>query len=203
MINEQDFYPSGGGRGNIVSSPADLPRWVSGANVELQMSDLTISHNGLSTFFDALNFDGAIANVAVAGTWVPIVDISGAGFLGNVVASHGFSTVKTVGIQVEVDGVMWEWIESLSGLSQQTLVLGSISTPATAANALFPVLNRPKETAGFLESAASYVLAPVEFLHSAGAPVLAFSQSLKVNVRNSSTASSATGRTAGCTFVLR
>ena len=27
-MNEQDFYPAGGARGNIVTKPADLPRFV-------------------------------------------------------------------------------------------------------------------------------------------------------------------------------
>ncbi|MEZ5571157.1 MAG: hypothetical protein R3E64_03960 [Halioglobus sp.] len=56
----------------------------------------------------------AVATVAVANTWTDIVDIGGAGFLGNVIPSRNyFNGSKTVGIRITVDGEQWEWLETI------------------------------------------------------------------------------------------
>lgn len=204
-MNEESFYQSAGGaRAGIVTNPDDLPRFVLETSATLQEQGPTTYASSVSGFFTAINRAGAIANINVANTWIDVVDITGAGFLGNVIANHGaFTGSKTVGIRVEVDGVMWEWLETITTVDQYgTLLLGALSRAAAGAGGVFPAADRSIETAD-AAPASSPGLVSTSFLMSAGAPVLAFRESLKVQVRNNRVSGSGTGQQAGCTFVLR
>ena len=203
-VNEQSFYPPGGSRGNIVTDPNDLPRFVSDGLIQLVVDGGTVVNNRSAAFYNALDRVGAQGEITTSGQWTQLVNITGAGFLGNVVSSHGYRDAgKTIGIQVEVDGVLWELVRTLGSTNlDSALILGAMSPPATDMNAPFPGSTRYLEDAGQSVSTGARI-APTSTLMSAGAPVLAFSQSLRVSVRNGWINTGWEGRKAGCTFVLR
>lgn len=201
-MNEQSFYP--GGRGNIVRDPQDLPRWIAESNIRLENATESV-YSSESDFWTQINRAGAWVDITAANIWTQIVNITGKGFLGNVIASHGNTGVeKTIGIRVEYDDMVWTWEETfVSGLNWSTLVLGALSP----GEGIFPYGNRLEETAdafpGFLAAGVAGRVFPTTALMSSGAPVLEFKQSLVVSVKNSQISADNQGRKAGCTFVLR
>jgi hypothetical protein len=204
-MNEESFYTAAGGaRGSVVTNPDDLPRFVMERYTYLQIEGSAVSNTASAGFFVGMARAGAQATVSLANTWTDIVNVVGAGFLGNVLASHGYHTgSKTVGIRVEIDGVLWEWLETITTVDQYgTLLLGSLSNAAAGGGGLFPEANRSIATAD-AAPLTSPRLATTSNLLSAGAPVLAFRESLKVSVRNNRVGATAAGQLAGCTYVMR
>lgn len=203
-MNEESFYQFGAARANVITHPDDLPRFVIEDTVTLEVTGPTQYHNWHANFWSAINRAGAIVNINVANTWIDIVDITGAGLLGNVIANHGaFTGSKQVGIRVEIDGVLWEWLETITTTGNYgTLLVGALARSAAGGGGVFPAADRSIETAD-AAPASSPGLVSTSFLMSAGAPVLAFRESLKVSVRNNRVSGSNEGQRAGCTFVRR
>lgn len=203
-VNEQDFYPPGGdARANIVTRPDDLPRFISQGLLQLQDALFADHNNDAGSFFDRLSYDGARVTLVAVDTWTEVLNLSGAGLLGNVVASHGREANKTVGIQIIVDGVLWEWEETLNtAYDKWTLVVGAISSAATQVRSNFPTAARYADTASAFNTVGPQ-MAPVSHLHSSGSPVLAFTQSLVVNVKCSHVVATEAGNVAAATYVMR
>lgn len=204
-MNEEAFYASAGGaRGNVVTDPNDLPRFIIETTAQLEIEGPLTALNWDASFYTAINRAGSIGNINLANTWIEIANVTGAGFLGNVIANHGaFTGSKQIGIRVEVDGVLWEWLDTITTTGLYgTLLLGALSRSAAGDGGVFPAANRSIETADAAPTS-SPGLVSASFLMSAGAPVLAFRESLKVSVRNNRVSSSNNGQQAGCTYVLR
>lgn len=204
-MNEESFYSTAGGaRGSVITNPDDLPRFVIETAAKLEVEGPTTFLNWASGFWTAIGRAGDVANISIANTWTTVANITGAGFLGNVIASHGtFTGSKTIGIRVEVDGVLWEWLETITTTTAHgTLLLGALSRSAAGSGGVFPAADRSIETAD-AAPASSPGLVSTSFLMSAGAPVLAFRDSLKVSVRNNRVSASSEGQKAGCTYVMR
>ena len=204
-MNEQQFYAgAGGARGSIVTDPNDLPRWIVEDAPTLTVTGPTAYTSAFSAFWTALDRAGAVANITAANTWTSVVNLTGAGLLGNVVANHGaFTGAKTIGIRIEVDGVLWEWMDSITTTGNTgTLLVGAVARPAGGNAGLFPAANRSIESADALANGSPDLVTTTALL-ATGAPVLAFGQSLKVWVRNSRVGASSQGQQAGCTYVMR
>lgn len=205
MTDEASFYPIPSSfRGGVVVHPDDLPRFVVTDRLELQTFGPSVAQSSAAAFWDALDYAGSVGTLTVANTWTTIVDITGAGFLGNVVASHGSTTAaKTIGIRIERDGAAaWEWEETITtSLNQGTLVLGAMAGESDDAGR-FPDAMRTLESADDTHQNGPKLM-QTSYLHSLGLPVLAFEESLKVSVKNSSVLTASQGDKAAVTFVLR
>ena len=186
-----------------MEDPDLLPRHLSESTVDIISSSGSPVDNGNSTFFNNMARVGAVIRISTDDSWVNVVNVTGKGFLGNVIAPHCNSANKAIGIRVIRDGVEWTWELALTNVHQRsTMVLGALSAGSSGIAAQFPVTGRESSRAGW-STPDGPAIVPVEYLLSDGKPVLSFDQSLVVSVKGSAVNQTAEGDQAACTYTLR
>lgn len=133
--NQSALLGVGGGR--WITNPKHLPLHVmqSGAILVKSSTAGTYAANNPAIYTSLAN-RGAQASISVADTYVTIANLSGAGFLFNVISpTHSASFTPT--IRITVDGTVYTFAPSSSIGSGYRLLLGPLipMQPATAAGA--------------------------------------------------------------------
>lgn len=131
--NQSALLGAGGGR--WITNPKHLPLHVmQSATILVKTGTSGTAAANNSAIYTSLANRGAQASISVADTYVTIANLSGAGFLFNVISpTHSASFAPT--IRITVDGTVYTFAPSSSISSGYRLLLGPLipMQPATAA----------------------------------------------------------------------
>lgn len=207
---------SGGSR--WITNPKHLPvAIVNEANLYLKTS-ATVTNNftavNSATSFTAMALRGAQTSVAIADTYVTLANLTGAGFLFNVICATNTGAAYTPTLRITVDGTAYTIASSAVVNATFRMVLGALisSVPSVSSAAAIGsdiVLPNAGPDAGFsganvgglYNPATASIMVP-EMILAYGLPCLRFETSLLVEMKTSLLASSANDRLGGVSYRL-
>jgi len=203
----------GAKNGRWITNPKHMPLVaVSGTNLLLKTSDTTSQNATTAAFYTALALRGAVASISVADTYVTVANLTGAGFLMNLVSpTHTAGFIPT--FRLTIDGTVYTIAPSANQSSSARMILGplvagysisAISTAAVAGDSVGP--NAPADpgfsgviTGGLPVVALASVPTP-ETILSMGWPALRFESSCLVEMKASLLSGTATDKQCGATY---
>lgn len=197
-----------------ITNPKHMPLVaVSGANLLLKASATASQNATTAAFYTALALRGAVASISVADTYVTVANLTGAGFLMNLVSpthTAGFATFR-----LTIDGTVYTIAPSANQTTTTRMVLGplvagySISATATAAVAGDSVgANAPADpgfsgaSTGGLPLVAFASVPTPEAILSSGWPALRFESSCVIEMKASLLSGTAVDKQCGATYRL-
>lgn len=124
----QELINSGGnggfsGGGQFITDPRRLPRIINSYSYIYIKQALAVSYNtNTSTFWTYLDYCGAVADFMTTNTYVTVLDVTGAGYIGNMLPPLGTGTTTCV-VKITIDGN--EYIISNTSTSAMRHVIGA------------------------------------------------------------------------------
>lgn len=206
------------GANRWITNPKHLPvSTVNQANLSLKTS-ATVANNftavNSAASFTAMALRGAQTSVAVADTYVTLANLTGAGFLFNVICATNTGAVYTPTIRITVDGVVYTISPSSTVNATFRMVLGVLIAAAPSVSAIAAVgsdIISPNagpdngfsnaNVGGLYNPAVAAITTP-EMILAYGLPCLRFESSLLVEMKTSLLASSANDRLGGVSYRL-
>jgi hypothetical protein len=201
-----------------ITNPKQLPvAIVNEANLSLKTS-ATVTNNftavNSATSFTAMALRGAQTSVAVADTYVTLANLTGSGFLFNVICATNTGAGYTPTIRITVDGTIYTISSSSTVNATFRLVLGALISAAPSVSAIGAVgtdIISPNagpdngfsgaNVGGLYNPATASIMTP-EMILAYGLPCLRFETSLIVEMKASLLASSANDRIGGVSYRL-
>lgn len=198
-----------------ITNPKHMPLVaVNGTNLLLKTSATTYQNATTAAFYTALALRGAVASISVADTYVTVANLTGSGFLMNLVSpTHTAGFIPT--FRLTIDGTVYTIAPSANQAASARMVLGplvagySISATATAAVAGDSVgPNAPADpgfnaaiTGGLPVVSIASVPTP-EAILSMGWPALRFESSCVIEMKASLLSGTAVDKQCGATYRL-
>lgn len=203
----------------FITNPKHLPMHVViGSGTFIKTGATTSAAATSANLYTGLANRGAQASISVAGTYVTIADLSGAGFLFNVISpTHSASSTPT--IRVTVDGTVYTFAPSSNVNAGYRFLLGPValgipsvtaSTTATTAGDIVvpsgpPDIGFSTGSVGGIPSitgaGGAIILTPEQIL-SMGWACLRFEQSLLVEAKCSLLSGTAVDKSCAATYRL-
>jgi len=181
---------------NIVTDPSKLPVTEITYGRLSTMIATVMTPDSNSSFWTASIANGGayITNAVGANTWYTLANITGAGYMGNVISQANSAASSTVDIEITVDGALYTMTLTAQTTTSRAILGGVVGFNMTGST-LAPSSN------SVLSNSYSGLAAIPELLGSGGM-VLRFDTSLLVRVRGSSVYGSGLYVYAGVTYRL-
>lgn len=207
------------GGGRWITNPKHLQTTVVAQSSIYLKTALGTSTNcsaaNAATFFNAMAIKGAQAPVAVADTFVTLANLTGSGFLFNVICATNTGAVYTPTIRITVDGVVYTITTSGTIAATYRVVVGPLlpnlptlsSIAAIGTDIISPNSGSDGgfvgvSVGGLMTFLGNCGIVTPENIMAHNMPMLRFESSLLVEMKTSLLASSAGDRIGGVTYRL-